>query len=284
VGGLYIPQSAAFHGANVLLLLMVPAAFAGVGAYPPRTGYWLPALLDRGTRIADRHPGMRRRRLRLGIAAAVVVLAALVPSWVGHAWPAPWQGATGADSAALRAIAAHRQALLRGQVGQACRIVDSTMPERTPCARWGRLEEAAAKKLDDQGHRAARGRPLFDDTPLSAIELRHINGGTHGDRFYTLSVPSPNLAAERRGFGLMLVRHDGTVKIAIVNGPAVTLKRFWRQSQRSYEVRQVNGESRIRISTLCSGSDHTVEGVTGQHCESAAAIAPDQVTRLLGAP
>ena len=277
---LYLTGKGGIHGTEFLVLLLVPITFAILGAYPPRTGYWLPALLDRGARFGARNQWSRGWRPRLAVGAAVAALFTLIPSWVGHAWPAPWNGATGLDSAALRAVATHRQALLHGDLTAACAVVDKALQGRTPCPRWTELDSIASRNIQSQATRTQQDH-LFDDTPLERIELRPIKGGANGDRIYTLSVHSPNLAAKRRGFGVLIVRRGGDVLVGITFGPAVTLDEFWRGRQHRYRVRQLNGLSRLQASQICTGSQKGVEGLTGGHCERAYEIAPAKLTSLI---
>lgn len=283
VATMYMPIRSQIHGAQFLVLLIVPAALARVGAFPPRTGYWLPSLLDRASRLGKRPRRIAGWRTRFASAAVVAALAAFIPSWVGQAWPAPWSGPTGLDSAALRAVSAHRQALLRGDLAAACSMVNHAVVRgRTRCARWAKLDAIASKKIRAQVRRSEPGRPLFDDITLGHIELRRSKGGSNGDRIYTLDLSSSSVAAKRRGFGVLIVRRSGDALIGITNGPAVSLDDFWRNRQRLYQVREVNGRSTIQASKLCTGTRRAVEGVRGRQCASPYRLAPAEVARLLG--
>jgi tRNA A-37 threonylcarbamoyl transferase component Bud32 len=265
------------------VVLAVPLAFAFAGSYPARCGYWLPALVDRTSRALRDWASLRPLRpvpAQFGAVAAILAVAAFVPLWVADAFPAPYSGPTGVDSAALRAVASFRSALARNDVATACAMVDGRVKTSSPCTRWMRVQVLMARASQERAQHRAHGQPIFDQVPLSQIELVRVGQDASGRTVYSLAYSGASPSETIQTFGDLLVK-GSAANVVLTEGPAVTPRQIETQAATYYQLDDQATFWRLRFTDFCSDGGGTVEGVPANQCLSAMRLAPAAVTQLL---
>jgi tRNA A-37 threonylcarbamoyl transferase component Bud32 len=271
-----------FHG-SLWYLLTIPVAFAFAGSYPARCGYWLPALVERGSRGLEEYAWLRPLRplsARLVALSLVLTLLAFVPVWVAHAFPRPYAGPTGADSAALQLVSAFRAALAHGRVGDACALMDGHAHTSSPCTRWMRAQELFARASEVRARRRAGRRALFDQVPLEDIELVKVARDGSNRMIYLLGYSGGPPTETIQSFGVMTVKRDD-IAVVLTEGPAASPKQVEGQAAWYYEVARVDGYWRMHFTNICGAEHRVIEGTRDALCVSAMRIAPQAIAKLL---
>ena len=270
-------------GTEWFVILGIPIAFAFAGSYPPRCGYWLPALIERGSRTAMEHGWLRPLRSVLAqfVAVGVVLLlAAFAPVWAARAFPAPYGGPTGLDSGALQVVAAYRAAVFRGNVQEACAMMDNTIKTSSPCARWMKAQVVLARESRARARWRAGHNSLFDRVPLRDIELVRLGTEKVGRTVYSLAYSGGAPSETIRTFGDLLTKGE-VANVIVADGPAVEPKQIEGLPVWYYELHRRASIWRVTFTNICSGGAPTVEGMTSNRCLSAMRISPGAITKLL---
>lgn len=272
------------HGTSTWFVVVgVPLAFAFVGAYPPRCGYWLPALVERSSRALDEHSWLRPFRsvpAQLTTAGLLLTVAAFVPVWVARAFPAPYQGLTGLNSGALQAVVAYRAALAHNNVKEACAMMDSSVKTSTPCKRWMQVQGVFARQSLARARARAHPRPVFDEVALNDIELKRVGTESAGRTVYLLGYGGARASETIQTFGTLLIK-GAVANVIVTEGPAAEPKQIETQAAWYYELHQQSDFWRVRFTNVCAAGAPEVEAVPAARCVSAMRITPAAITELL---
>ncbi|HKI85170.1 MAG TPA: serine/threonine-protein kinase [Thermoanaerobaculia bacterium] len=277
---LYLGHGA--HGITILFLLAIPFGFAFVGSYPPRCGYWLPALVERASRAIDERAllsPMRPLWARVTTFAVLLAVIAYVPIWAQSAFPAPYTGPTALNSAAVIAVHEYREALKRDDIEDACAMMIVSVKAGASCPRFTELQILFAERSEERARSRADGQPLFDETDPSDIGLVEI-GTYKGGTVYELSdIDTSRESTEV--FGSVVVRKNRDVDVVLTEGPAVTPQEFEAQAAWFYELRQESTFWKVVFTNVCTAGGVSIEGTASNQCGSAMRFTPGAITKLL---
>ena len=257
------------------LVLGVPFAFALFGSYPARCGYWLPGLVDRASRTLRESPWLRPLRpvpAKIAALGAILGVAAFIPVWVADALPAPYTGPTGLDSSALQAVASFRAALARGDVAMPCAMMDGQLKTSSPCPRWMQAQVLLARASQKRARDRANGQPIFDQVPLSHIELVKLGQDKTGRTVYSLAYSGGAPSETIHTFGELLVK-GRSANVVITEGPAVIPTQVEIQAATYYELDEQATFWRVHFTDFCSDGGSTVEGVPANRCSARSSLA-----------
>jgi tRNA A-37 threonylcarbamoyl transferase component Bud32 len=275
------------HGAATwFIVIAIPLAFAFAGSYPARCGFWLPTLIERGSRALSDNAWLRPLRsvpAQLTTAGLLLAVTAFIPAWAARAFPAPYEGPTGLNSGALEAVAAYTAALTRNDIAEACAMMDSAVKTSSPCARWTQAQELLVRQSQTRAHNRAGKQPIFDQVPLKDIELVRLGLDASGRTVYSLAYSGGAPSETIRAFGDLLVK-NGTASVVITEGPAVTPREVEKQAAWYYELDQQSTFWRMHFTNVCAAPAQVVENAPAGHCLSAMRISPAAIAKLLSQP
>jgi tRNA A-37 threonylcarbamoyl transferase component Bud32 len=270
------------HGIEIIFLLAIPFGFAWVGSYPPRCGYWLPALVERASRAIEERGFLRPLQplwARVTTFAVLLAVIAYVPIWVQQVFPAPYTGPTALDSAAVIAVHEYREDLKRDDVEGACAMTIPSVKAGASCPRFTELQVVLAEKSEERARSRATGQALFDEAEpddIGLVELGEYKGGT----VYELTdIDTSRGSTEVWGSVVVQKNHD--VDVVLTEGPAVTPLEFEGQAAWLYEMRQESTFWKVDFTNVCTAGGVSIEGTASNQCASAMRFTPAAITKLI---